>query len=109
MNKLWISLEEAKAYGNNMVLLDLIELTQYFSRTAILVGQALNIITYNRRLNVLCRKQEKKRRKMFIKGHGKLLEKPTADLFDRLSRDHVKEIAEVNREYKESYLHEGSE
>ena len=92
-----------------MALLDLIELTQYFSRTAILVGQALNIIIYNRRLNVLYRKQEKKRRKMFIKGHGKLLEKPTADLFDRLSRDHVKEIAEVNREYKESYLHEGSE
>ena len=46
---------------------------------------------------------------MFIKGQGELLEKPTADLFDRLSRDHVKETAEVNREYKESYLHEGSE
>lgn len=46
---------------------------------------------------------------MFIKGQGELLEKPTADLFDRLSRDHVKETAEVNRECKESYLHEGSE
>ena len=53
LSKLWFRFEEALAQKNNMVQLDLNELIQYLEQSVMLVGQAFNVVTYNRRLNVL--------------------------------------------------------
>ena len=47
--KLWFRFEEALAQENNMAQLDLNELIQYLEQSVILIGQAFNVVTYNRR------------------------------------------------------------
>ena len=71
-----------------------------------LVGQAFNAVTYNRRLNVLSAVQDKQKAKNIIKDQAELLEKPSVDLFGRVFRDHVKETAKVKKECKEIYRRE---
>ena len=106
LSKLWFRFEEALAQENNMVQLDLDELIQYLEQSVMLVGQAFNVVTYNRRLNVLSAVQDKQKAKNIIKDQAELLEKPSADLFGRVFRDHVKETAKVNKECKEIYHRE---
>ena len=74
-----------------------------------LVGQAFNVITYNRRLNVLSAVQDKQKAKNIIKDCAELLEKPSVDLFGRIFRDHVKETAKVKKGCKEIYRRERPE
>ena len=51
LSKIWFRFEEVLAQENNMVHLDLNELIQYLKQSVMLVGQAFNMGTYNRRLN----------------------------------------------------------
>ena len=106
LSKLWFRFEEALAQENNMVQLDLNELIQYLEQSVMLVGQAFNVVTYNRRLNVLSAVQDKQKAKNIIKDQAELLEKPSVDLFGRVFRDHVKETAKVKKECKEIYRRE---
>ena len=62
-----------------------------------LVGEAFNIITYNRRLNVFSAVQEKQKAKHIIKDEAELLETTSVDLFGRAFRDQVKETQEICR------------
>ena len=66
-----------------------------------LVGQAFNAITYNQRLNVLSGQKAKN-----IKYQAELFEKPSLYLFGCVFRDHVKETASFQKEYKEIYRRE---
>ena len=62
-----------------------------------LVDEAFNIITYNRRLNVFSAVQDKQKAKHIIKDQAELLETTSVDLFGRVFRDHVKETEEIYR------------
>ena len=103
LSKLWFRFGEALVQENNMVQCDLNELIQYLEQSMMLVGQAFNVVTYNRRLNVLSAVQDKQKAKNIIKDQAELLEKPSVDLFGRVFRDHVKETAKVKKEGKEIY------
>lgn len=61
LNKIWFSFKEATAHQNSMTQLDLVEMIRYLEKSVTLVGQVLNIITYNRRLNVLFAVQKKQK------------------------------------------------
>ena len=107
LSKLWFRFEEVLAQENNMVQLDLNELIQYLEQSVMLVGQAFNVVTYNRRLNVLSAVQDKQKPKNIIKDQTELLEKSSVDLFRRVFRDHVKETARL-RESAKKLLHRAS-
>ena len=106
LSKLWFRFEEALAQENNMVQLNLNELIQYLEQSVMLVGQAINVITFNRRLNVLSAVHHMQKAKNIIKDQAELLEKPSVDLFGRVFRDHMKETAKVKKECKEIYRRE---
>ena len=106
LSKLWFRFEEVLDQENNMVQLDLNELIQYLEQSVMLVGQAFNVVTYNRRLNVLSAVQDKQKAKNIIKDQAELLEKPSVDLFGSVFRDHVKETSKVKKECKEVYRSE---
>ena len=61
LSKLWLRFEEVLDQENNMVQLDLNEPIQYLRQSVMLVGQAFNVVTYNRRLNVLSAVQDKQK------------------------------------------------
>ena len=63
-----------------------------------LVGQAFNASAYNQRLNALSAVRDNPKAKSFIKDQAELLEKPSADLFGRVVRDHLKETAKVKKD-----------
>ena len=86
-----------------MVQLDLNDPIQYLRQSVMLVGQAFNVVTYNRRLNVLSAVQNKQKAKNIIKDQAELLEKPSVDLFGRVFRNHMKKAAKVKKECKEIY------
>ena len=67
-----------------------------------LVGQAFNAITYNQRSNVLSEQKAKN----IIKYQAELLETPSLYLFGCVFRDHVKETANFQKEYKQIYRRE---
>ena len=92
-----------------MVKLYLREVIQYLEQSVMLVGQAFNVITYNRRLNVLSAVQDKQKAKNIIKDQAELSEKPSVDVFGRVLRDHVKEPVKVKKEFKEIYRRERPE
>ena len=71
-----------------------------------LIGQAFNVVTFNRRMNVPFAVQDKQRVKNIIKEQAELLEKPSVDLFGRIFRDNVKETTKVKKESKEIYRRE---
>ena len=74
-----------------------------------LVGQAFNVFTSNRRLNALSAVQDKQKAKNIIKDQAELLEKPSVDVLGRVFRDHVKETAKVKKKCKEIYRRERPE
>ena len=106
LSKLWSRFEEPLAQESNMVHLDFNELIHYLEQSAMLVSQAFNVVTYNRRLNVLYAVQDKQKAKNIIKDQAELLEKPSVDLFGSVFRDHVKETSKVKKECKEIYRSE---
>ena len=108
-SKLWFRFEEALAQENDLVQLDLNELTQYLGQSVMLVGQAFNVITHIRSLNVVSAVQDKQKAKSIVKDQAELLEKPSEDLFGRVFRDHVKETAKIKKECKEIYRCERQE
>ena len=108
LNKIWFSCKGVMAYENRMMQLDLIEMIQYLEKLAMLMGQALSVITYNIRLNVLSTVQKKQKAKK-IKDQVELLQKPSANIFNRVFRGHVKETVKVKKEFKEVYRREQPE
>lgn len=99
LNKIWFSFKEATAHQNSMTQLDLVEMIRYLEKSVTLVGQVLNIITYNRRLNVLSAVQKKQKARI-IKDQVGLLENASANLFSWIFRGHVKETMKVEKEFK---------
>ena len=62
------------AQENILVELDLNGLTQSLEKSVILVGESFNVITYNRKLNVLSAVQDKQKAKNIIKDQTEPLE-----------------------------------
>ena len=62
------------AQENLLVQVDLNGLTQYLEKSVILAGETFNVITYNRRLNVLSAVQDKQKAKNIIKDQTESLE-----------------------------------
>ena len=62
------------AQENILVELDLNGLTQSLEKSVILVGESFNVITYNRKLNVLSAVQDKQEAKNIIKDQTEPLE-----------------------------------
>ena len=73
-SKLQFRFEEALAQENLLVQVDLNGLTQYLEKSVILAGETFNVITYNRRLNVLSAVQDKQKAKNIIKDQTEPLE-----------------------------------
>ena len=73
-SKLQFRFEEALAQENILVELDLNGLTQSLEKSVILVGESFNVITYNRKLNVLSAVQDKQEAKNIIKDQTEPLE-----------------------------------
>ena len=62
------------AQENILVELDLNGLTQSLEKSVILVGESFNVITHNRKLNVLSAVQDKQKAKNIIKDQTEPLE-----------------------------------
>ena len=67
LRKLWFRFEDGLAQENDTVQLDLNQLIQYLEQSVMLLGQAFNAITYNRRLNVLSAVLDKQKAKNITK------------------------------------------
>lgn len=80
LSKLRFRFEETLAEENNMVQVDLSQLTQYLEQSVMVIDQAFNVINYNRRLNVLSAVNDKQKAKNIIKDQAELLAKPSVDL-----------------------------
>ena len=94
MSKLWFSFDKVTAHANNMVQVDLNELTQYSEQTVILVSHTFNGITHNVILNLLSTVKVKQKTENNIKDQAELEERPGAD-FNRVFRDHIKVFLQV--------------
>lgn len=67
MSKLFSRFDQVLAQENNMLQLDLNELTQFLEQSVMVVGQAFNVITYIRRLNVHPAVKDKQKAKKYYK------------------------------------------
>ena len=67
LSKLFSRFDRVLAQENNMLQLDLNELTQYLEQSVMVVGQAFNVITYIRRLNVHSAVKDKQKAKKYYK------------------------------------------
>lgn len=94
MSKLWFSFDKVTAHANNMVHVDLNELTQYLEQTVMLVSHTFNGITHNVILNLLSTVKVKQKTENNIKDQAELEERPGAD-FNRVFRDHIKVFLQV--------------
>ena len=67
LSKLFSRFDQVLAQENNMLQLDLNELTQYLEQSMMVVGQAFNVITYIRRLNVHSAVKDEQKAKKYYK------------------------------------------
>ena len=67
MSKLFSRFDQVLAQENNMLQLDLNELTQFLEQSVMVVGQAFNVITYIRRLNVHSAVKDEQKAKKYYK------------------------------------------
>ena len=67
LSKLFSRFDQVLAQENNMLQLDLNELTQYLEQSVMVVGQAFNVITYIRRLNVHSAVKDEQKAKKYYK------------------------------------------
>ena len=67
LSKLFSRFDQVLAQENNMLQSDLNELTQYLEQSVMVVGQAFNVITYIRRLNVHSAVKDKQKAKKYYK------------------------------------------
>lgn len=99
--KAWYRLEEARSESSNF---DADELLHYVDQTVMLIGQASNSVSYNRRKNVLTAVgQENLKAKTVLKHQSKLLEKPSTGLFGKAFRENIKDTVKAKKESKEIY------
>ena len=79
-------------------------MSQYIDQTILPIGQALNYLYYNRRLNVLTgMRTEKVKAKNTLKNQASFLEEDSKELFGISFRKHMVATAKAKKESTEVY------
>ena len=102
LSKVWYTVEESLAKGYRKFHVD--EISQYIDQTILLIGQAFNSVSYNRRMNVLIGVgTEKAKAKNTLKNQASLLKEDSKELFYKSFRKHMVATAKTKKESKEVY------
>ena len=107
LSKLWFRIEEAMASNEGDVQINLSEMSEYVEQTVMLTGQAINNVTYQRRLNILNSIEEKQKARTTLKNQTSILETPNAFLFGDSFRKLIKDSFKAKKELKEILPREG--
>lgn len=105
LSKVWMAIESANEAEGEKVEIPLEDISTSLEQSILLLGQAFNAVTYQRRCNVLSvLMNDHKKTKSTIKEHAQLFEATdNEELFGKKFRKHVKDTAKVKKESKEIY------
>ena len=104
LSRLWNMVEEANASKQTQVCISLDDMKKHIEKTVLLLGQASNSITYQRRYNALLGVMGSAPKvKEMLRTDADMLQKHDKDLFGKKFREHLTETSKSKKKALEAF------